>query len=66
MKDKKDAYLTFRTTSKIKEELEKEANEIDRPLSWLLNKIVTEYTEKKDKPKNEINFKIVHNENINL
>ena len=43
MCDKKSEYLTFRATIDTKIALEKESKELDRPMSWLINKIVTDY-----------------------
>ena len=66
MDDKKSAYLSFRTTPEVKEILDTEAKELDRPISWLLNKIVTEYVNQKNLPTKNVQFNINHNENINL
>ncbi len=66
MAEKKSEYLTFRTTKEVKEILDAEAKKIDRPISWLLNQIVTEYTQKKKDSGTNIQFTINHNENINL
>ena len=47
MAEKKSEYITFRTTKEVKEILEAEAKQLDRPISWLLNQIVTEYAQQK-------------------
>lgn len=56
MAEKKSEYLTFRTTKEVKEILDAEAKKIDRPISWLLNQIVTEYTQKKKEIKKTTRF----------
>ena len=66
MAEKKSEYLTFRTTKEVKDILDAEAKSLDRPISWLLNQIVTEYTRQKKDVGQHIQFTINHNENINL
>ena len=43
---KKTAYITFRTDEITKQALENKAKEEDRTLSYVLNKILTEYLAK--------------------
>ncbi len=66
MTEKKSEYLTFRTTKDVKDLLDAEAKELDRPISWLLNRIVTEYARQKTTQAKNVQFNITHNENINL
>ena len=40
---KKSEYITFRTDAKTKAYLEERANAEERTLSWIINKILTEY-----------------------
>lgn len=49
---KKSAYITFRTSEEVRSYLEKKAKEDDRTLSYLINKILSEYV-KKESASNE-------------
>lgn len=46
---KKSEYITFRTDLKTKTFLETRAENEERSLSWIINKILTEYISNEDK-----------------
>lgn len=50
---KKTAYITFRTDENTKIILEKIAKEEDRTLSYILNRILTEYLAKEGEGKDD-------------
>lgn len=50
---KKSEYITFRTSEETKTFLELKAKEEDRTLSYLINKILTEYIRKEMRSDNE-------------
>lgn len=49
MKGKKAEYISFRTTTEVKEELEKIAKKEDRTISWIIDQAVKEYLCKREK-----------------
>lgn len=65
-KEKKTSVVTFRTTPEVKKFLEEEAEKQERTPAWIVNKIITEYINERQKTDKTISFTINHNENINL
>lgn len=53
MKEKKTEVITFRTTPRVKEYLQQEADEKEWSISQLSQKIIEEYTKKKQAIKTE-------------
>jgi predicted transcriptional regulator len=49
-KKKKDEFISVRVESTVKDKLLKIAEKNDRPMSWVVNKILVEYVSS-DKPK---------------
>lgn len=49
-KKKKDEYISVRVESSVKDKLQKIAEKNDRPMSWVVNKILVDYLNS-DKPK---------------
>ena len=50
---KKNAYITFRTSEEVKSYLEQKAKEDDRTLSYIINKILTDFVNKEMASKND-------------
>ncbi len=66
MKEKKTEVITFRTTPTVKAYLEEKSKEMDRPIAWVVEKMLHEYIQEKGNKTNNVEFHISHNENINL
>ena len=66
MKEKKTEVITLRTTPTVKAYLEEKSKEIDRPIAWVVEKMIHECIQEKEYKTNNVEFHISHNENINL
>lgn len=66
MKEKKTEVITFRTTPTVKAYLDQKSEELERPIAWVVEKMIQEYIQIKESKSNNVEFHITHNENINL
>ena len=66
MKEKKTEVITFRTTPTVKAYLEEKSKEMDRPIAWVVERMIQEHIQTKENKANNVEFHISHNENINL
>ena len=60
MKEKKTEYLSFRTTKKVSEALNKMANLQDRSVSWVLNSLIQKSVELKQATHEDTRHKHLH------